>query len=164
MTQPCNPSSYHSTMGYPPSSSSDSSRPIKPEPIPLQLHHQNGSSSSSLSNGYRSNSASTASTANTSEHSPYGPCSPSSTTAQLPPVGSNGAAALLQQHQANQHAFRSTSAQHSFVFSNPSGPSTSSFNGRQGMDVTSRESSASSSRSDGGGGPTQAESDYDPFR
>ncbi|GAA6010379.1 hypothetical protein JCM11491_006295 [Sporobolomyces phaffii] len=153
MSQP-----YPYTASYP-SASRSPGRLIKPEPIPLQ--HQNGThasgSSSSISSGYRSTSASTASTANTSEPS----LSNGGHSHSLPhPNSNNGAAALLQQHQANQHAFRSSSAPYGYVFQNQSG---SSYDARPGFESQSRESSASSTRGSEGSN-VKTEADYDPFR
>ncbi|GAA5929332.1 homeobox domain-containing protein [Sporobolomyces koalae] len=126
------------------SSGLDLSPPIKPDPHPLQ-HQPLDSSSSSGSNSYRSVSASTTSTGNTSEHAPFAI------------KGSNGAAALLQQHQANQDAFRATSQHHAFVYQNQRGALGEP---QIGLEPASRESSASSQGAGAGG----KDADYDPFR
>ncbi|GAA6060617.1 hypothetical protein JCM10212_004596 [Sporobolomyces blumeae] len=168
MTQPLAPYG----VAYPPSTSGHEQPPFLYHSHSDPIHRPHSASTSSQS--HRSNSDSTTSTRATSSGtpSPYpsaslvGPGSQQMPPYQPHPPQGSSAASLLQQHQANQHAFRSNSAQHAFVFQNQSGPFPP--HGRSATESDSREGSAPSSRNSDpgtqGGEQDPSSAFYDPFR
>ncbi|GAA5864108.1 hypothetical protein JCM1840_000704 [Sporobolomyces johnsonii] len=125
------------------------------------IRHDSGSGSE-LSNECRS--ASTPSSGLSNNPSPY-TYSSSAPTPSGSSAPSTSAAMLLEQHQMNQQAFRTTRQAHAHIFQNPAAgyPSGS----RSVGEPASREGSASSSHGHESGLPTDGEltqTFYDPFR